>query len=119
MINERRLARELLNAVWEKDVERAEELLDFGADANWIFNGYPILHHAVYTRNKKMVNLLIAYDASQIDSALAFAQDRGISSMVPLLTKHGAVPKYEYMNIAFGFYPDRYAPLDYQPLLHQ
>lgn len=118
MVNERRLARELLNAVWDKDVERAEELLDFGADANWIFNGYPILHHAVFQRDKKMVKLLIERGAVAIDSALAFAMDRGIDSMVCILTRLGATPKHEYMNIAFGYYPDRYCPIEYEPLLH-
>lgn len=118
MINERRLARELLNAVWSKDLERAEELLEFGADANWIFNGYPILHHAVFKRDKKMVQLLIEHGAVAIDSALAFAQDRGISSMVSLLTRHGATPKHEYMNVAFGYYPNRYAPIEYKAFLH-
>ena len=39
MINERKMAKELLNAVWNKETERIKELLDFGADPNWIFNG--------------------------------------------------------------------------------
>ncbi|WP_416324729.1 ankyrin repeat domain-containing protein [[Eubacterium] hominis] len=118
MVNERRLARELLNAVYDKDLERAEELLDFGADANWIFNGYPILHHAVCKKDRRMVKLLIERGAVQIDSALAFAQDRGLTGMVLLLHRYGASPKHEYMNVAFGYYPNRYAPIDYQALLH-
>ena len=39
------LAKQLLNAVWNEDVELAGIVLDAGADANWYFNGYPILLH--------------------------------------------------------------------------
>lgn len=118
MERERKLARELLNAVWNDDVERAKELIDFGADPSWVFNGYPILHHAVYLRNKKMVRLLLREGAAQIDSALGFALDRGIGDMIGLLMVQGAIPTEDKGDITFGFYPSRYAPLEYQMARH-
>ena len=90
MINERKMAKELLNAVWNKETERIKELLDFGADPNWIFNGYPILLHAVYTRN--------------VDAVLAFLE-----------APKGIVPKKKEVEPVFGSFPSRYSPLDYHP----
>lgn len=118
MKQERKLAKELLNAVWNDDVARAQELIEFGADPSWVFNGYPILHHAVYLRNKHMVRLLLANGAAQIDSALGFALDRGIGDMIGILAYQGAIPNEDKGDISFGFYPSRYAPLDYQQLHH-
>ena len=78
MTTERKLAKELLSAVWNEDAKRVEELIRFGADPSWIFNGYPILVHAVFTRNLDVVNTLIDAGACQVDEALGFALDRGI-----------------------------------------
>lgn len=50
MTKERKLAKELLSAVWDEDAHRVKELIRYGADPSWIFNGYPILLHAVFTR---------------------------------------------------------------------
>ena len=69
MINERKMAKELLNAVWNKETERIKELLDFGADPNWIFNGYPILLHAVYTRNVDAVLAFLEAGAYHTEEA--------------------------------------------------
>ena len=55
MTTERKLAKELLSAVWNEDAKRVEELIRFGADPSWIFNGYPILVHAVFTRNQMCI----------------------------------------------------------------
>ena len=118
MNSERKLAKELLNAVWNEDVLRAKELIEFGADPSWVFNGYPILHHAVYLHDKKMVTLLIECGAQQIGSALGFALDRGLGDMVGILTYHGAIPKEDKGDIAFGFFPSRYAPITYSQLSH-
>ena len=65
MTKEHVLAKQLLNAVWNEDVELAGIVLDAGADANWYFNGYPILLHAVFTRNEEMVMLLLEYGHSR------------------------------------------------------
>lgn len=113
MINERTLAKQLLNAVWEKDVELASIVLAAGADPNWIFNGYPILLHAVFTRSSDMVMLLIEAGAQQREEALGFALDRGIGEMVLPLAHLGIVPKKEQVKEDFGLYPSRYCPIDY------
>lgn len=108
------LARHLLNAVWDENIDAARMALLEGADANWIFNGYPILFHAVFTRNQEMVMLLIDYGADQLGEALGFALEQGIGEMVlPLLTL-GIVPKAISYREDFGPYPSRYAPLGYK-----
>ena len=91
MTTERKLAKELLSAVWNEDAKRVEELIRFGADPSWIFNGYPILVHAVFTRNLDVVNTLIDAGACQVDEALGFALDRGIGEMVAPLAYRGVV----------------------------
>lgn len=114
MVNkERMLAKQLLNAVWDEDEAKVKRVLLEGADPNWIFNGYPILVHAVFTRNLETVMLLIRYGASQLSEALGFALDRGIGEMVLPLAFLGVVPKPVERLEYFGPYPSRYAPLDY------
>lgn len=113
MINERFLAKQLLNAVWDENVEQAMLVLEAGADPNWIFNGYPILLHAVFTRNQDMVMLLIEAGAVHLSQALGFALDRGIGEMVLPLAFLGIVPKEEEVKKDFGPYPSRYCPIDY------
>lgn len=115
MKNERKLAKELLNAVWDENLERVEDVLAFGAEPNWIFNGYPILLHAVFTRNTSVVMALIEAGAEQVEEALGFALDRGIGEMVFPLAYLGIVPKTEMVKPAFGPYPSRYSPLNYNP----
>ena len=44
---EKRLAMDLLDAVWKEDVEGVEYCLQLGASPSWVFNGYPILMHAI------------------------------------------------------------------------
>ncbi len=58
-MSDRKLATMMLNAVWNEDVRGLRRVLRMGADPNWIFNGYPILIHAVFTRNEKIMMLLI------------------------------------------------------------
>ncbi|MEG0330357.1 MAG: hypothetical protein RSC10_06580 [Longicatena sp.] len=118
MINEKVLAKQLLNAVWEEDVEMTKTVLAAGGDPNWIFNGYPILLHAVFTANKEMVMTLIDAGASQVEEALGFALDRGIGEIVFPLAFLGIVPKVEKVEKEFGLYPSRYCPLHYRPLAH-
>lgn len=113
MINDKILAKQLLNAVWDENVELADVVLQAGADPNWIFNGYPILLHAVFTRCQEMVMLLIDAGAVQVEEALGFALDRGIGEMVMPLAFLGIVPKPEKVKKDFGPYPSRYCPIDY------
>lgn len=115
MINETKMAKELLNAVWNMNAKRVEELLDFGADPNWIFNGYPILLHAVYTRNVDAVSALIQAGALQQEEALGFALENGIGEVVALLANKGIVPKAQEIKPLFGDHPSRYSPLNYHP----
>lgn len=114
MKKERMLAKRLLDAVWNEDTAKVKRLLLQGADPNWIFNGYPILLHAVFTRNQEMVMVLIHHGASQLSEALGFALDRGIGEMVLPLAFLGIVPKPVEIIEEFGPYPSRYAPLTYR-----
>ncbi|MEG0264684.1 MAG: hypothetical protein RSC93_10040 [Erysipelotrichaceae bacterium] len=107
------IAKELLNAVWNEDVTKAREALFLGASPDWIFNGYPILMHAIFTRNQDMVMLLIDHGASDLGKALGFALERGIGELVLPLMLLGIVPESYEVKAAFGPYPDRFAPLGY------
>lgn len=109
---EGKLAKRLLNAVWDENVTEARRLIHRGADPNWIYNGYPLLIHAVFTRNEAMVMMLIEEGASQASEALGFALDRGIGEIVFPLAFMGIVPKMEEPQGNFGPYPARYAPLE-------
>ena len=102
-MTENKLAKKLLNAVWEEDLNAAELAIYEGADPSWIFNGYPLLIHAVFTRNEAMVTLLIDHGANQCAEALGF---------VGALAYRGIIPKTYETPEAFGPLPHRYAPLD-------
>ena len=117
MLKETTLASRLLSAVWDENIEKAQETIWMGADPNWIFNGYPILIHAVFTRNEEMVMMLIEEGAKSQQEALGFALDRGIGELVLPLMMRGVVPKAQEVKLEFGPYPSRYAPLGYQ--MHQ
>lgn len=115
---EGKLAKQLLNAVWNEDVRLARKLIRKGADPNWIYNGYPILIHAVFTRNEDMVMVLIKAGAVHVQEALGFALDRGIGELVFPLAFLGIVPKMEDVKEDYGPYPSRFAPLDMEyPIL--
>ena len=113
MMSDRKLATMMLNAVWNEDVRGQRRVLRMGADPNWIFNGYPILIHAVFTRNEKIMMLLIKAGAVQVEEALGFALDRCVGEMIFPLAFLGIVPKEEEVKEEFGPYPSRYCPLDY------
>lgn len=113
MMTEIKVANRLLNAVWNEDLWETKKALVQGADPNWIFNGYPILLHAVFKKNLDLVMMLIEAGASQTQEALGFALDRGIGEMVFPLAFLGIVPKQEEVKPDFGLFPDRYCPLDY------
>ena len=80
-MSDRKLATMMLNAVWNEDVRGLRRVLRMGADPNWIFNGYPILIHAVFTRNEKIMMLLIKAGAVQVEEALGFALDRCVGAV--------------------------------------
>ncbi len=111
-MTENKLATRLFNAVWNGDLEVVKQALHSGADANWIYNGYPLLIHAVFTGNKEMVSLLIDEGATQCAEALGFALENGIGSVISVLAYRGIVPKTCERSKAFGSLPHRYAPLD-------
>ena len=111
-MTENRLAKELLNAVWESDCVKARQAIDKGADPSWIFNGYPLLIHAVFTGSEEMVMLLVQRGATQTSEALGFALEHGIGDCVWPLVFMGIVPKCCKTKKVFGPYPNRYAPLD-------
>lgn len=106
------MPKQLLNAVWNEDEAELRCLLERGADPNWIFNGYPILMHAVSTRNKYCVMTLIEFGAVHVQEALGFALDRGIGELVLPLAFLGIVPKPQDVVEEYGPYPLRYCPLD-------
>lgn len=119
MINDKVLAKHLLNAVWEEDVEMVDVAISAGGDPSWIFNGYPLLFHAVFTRNWEIVQHLIDAGATQVGEALGFALDRGIGEMVMPLAFLGVIPKAAEVKKEFGPYPSRYCPLGYTPPRHR
>ncbi|MDQ0359306.1 ankyrin repeat domain-containing protein [Breznakia pachnodae] len=104
------LAKDLLNGVWEGDTGMVKNAIINGADPNWIFNGYPILVHAVYNQNLDIVDLLISHGASQQSEALGFALEYGLGNMVWPLVFQGVVPKEFVPNETFGEFPSRFAP---------
>lgn len=104
------LAKELLNAVWEEDSARVKSVILKGADPSWIFNGYPILIHAVYLRNAEIAMMLIDHGAAQVGEALGFALEQGIGEMVWPLAFKGVIPKALNVKEGFGLYPSRFAP---------
>ncbi len=103
------LATELLDGVWEGDLVKVAWAIEDGADPNWVFNGYPILIHAVYLQDLDMVNLLIESGASQMSEALGFALQYALGDMVWPLIEKGVLPKkVDVDNNRFGGKPSRF-----------
>ena len=86
---EKRLAMDLLDAVWKEDVQGVENCLELGASPSWVFNGYPILMHAISIGNEEIVNILIG-------------------QMIRPLVFRGIVPKHFEPKKGFGYYPQRF-----------
>lgn len=106
---EKQIAMALLNAVWNEDVKEVKECLDMGASPSWVFNGYPILMHAIAIGNERIVNLLIDAGAMQTSEAFGFALERGIGNMVRPLLFRGIIPKHFDPKPGFGDFPQRFA----------
>lgn len=100
---------DLLDAVWKEDVQKVEYCLQLGASPSWVFNGYPILMHAISIGNEEIVNILIDAGAIQKQEALGFALERGIGQMIRPLVFRGIVPKHFEPKKGFGYYPQRFA----------
>ena len=66
----------------ERRCTRVENCLELGASPSWVFNGYPILMHAISIGNEEIVNILIDAGAIQKQEALGFALERGIGQMI-------------------------------------
>ena len=81
---EKRLAMDLLDAVWKEDVQKVEYCLQLGA------------------------NILIDAGAIQKQEALGFALERGIGQMIRPLVFRGIVPKHFEPKKGFGYYPQRF-----------
>lgn len=109
-MKETQLAKEMLNAVYDEDVKRVENVIAKGADPSWIFNGYPILIHAIYLENREIVLCLIQHHAQQVSEALGFALEHGIGSMVLPLALMKIKPKAIETKSCFGDLPARFAP---------
>lgn len=107
-----KLATRLLNAVWEQNCEEAKIALEAGGDPSWIYNGYPLLVHAVFTGSEEMVMMLVNYGAEQTSEALGFALEQGIGDCVWPLVFMGVSPTAYHIKKVFGPLPNRYAPLD-------
>lgn len=104
----KKLAMDLLDAVWKEDVQGVENCLELGASPSWVFNGYPILMHAISIGNEEIVNILIDAGAIQKQEALGFALERGIGQMIRPLVFRGIVPKHFEPKKGFGYYPQRF-----------
>ena len=111
---EKRLAMDLLDAVWKEDVQGVENCLELGASPSWVFNGYPISPfgypwiNAISIGNEEIVNILIDAGAIQKQEALGFALERGIGQMIRPLVFRGIVPKHFEPKKGFGYYPQRF-----------
>ena len=101
------LGKLLLDGVWDENISKVKYAIGHGANVNWIINGYPILLHAVFTRNKTMVSFLISKGAKQIDEALGFALDRALGDMVRVLMFEGHAPTFVEREHNYGPYPRR------------
>ena len=109
MNEERKIALALLNAVWNEDIEKVRLFIEQGANPSWIFNGYPLLIHAITLGNEELVRLLLDAGAKQKQEALGFALERGIGKMIRLLMFEGILPKHFEPREGFGSYPQRFA----------
>ena len=116
---EKRLAMDLLDAVWKEDVQGVENCLELGASPSWVFNGYPILMHAISIGNEEIVNILIDAGAIQKQEALGFALERGIGQMIRPLVFRGIVPKHFEPKKGFGYYPQRFCSTHYKEIKNE
>lgn len=113
MMNECKMVNEMLNAIYLEEVELLEALLDLGADPNWIVNGFPLIMHAVYVRNRDLVYVLVASGAQMLEEALGFALEQGIGEMIKPFVMMNVSPKPYIYKKEFGPIPSRFSPINY------
>lgn len=113
MMNECKMVKEMLNAIYLEEVELLDALLDLGADPNWIVNGFPLIIHAVNLRNRELVNLLVLSGAQMLEEALGFALEQGIGEVIMLFVMMNVSPKPYTYHHEFGSIPSRYTPINY------
>lgn len=110
-MTENKCAKELLNGVWNGDKAAVKKAISDGASPNWIFNGFPILLHAVAKGNAEIMELLIEAGASQTSEALGFALQHGIIECIAPLVYLGVQPKDSEYKYVFGALPKRHASI--------
>ena len=104
-----KLAIGFLNAVYQEDLKSVMEYLEWGASPSWVFNGFPILMHAINLGNEEIVECLLDAGASQQQEAFGFALERGIGECIPSLYYRGIVPKHFEPRPGFGLFPQQYS----------
>ncbi len=108
-MSRKQLALQLLNAVWNENESEVLFCLKQGANPSWIFNGFPILMHAICTQNQKIIELLIDAGAKQTPEAFGFALEHGYESVIQPLAERGIIPKNFQSKKGFGEFPQRFA----------
>lgn len=110
-MSEKQCVKHLLDAIWNEDMRGAKVALMEGANPSHRVNGFPLLLHAVYTRNVSMVQLLIRFGALQTSEALGFALEHGYGEMVLCLLDLGVLPQQAEVKRVFGPFPCRQTAL--------
>ncbi|MDX8418392.1 hypothetical protein [Absicoccus intestinalis] len=108
-MSEKQLALHLLNAVWNENENEVLFCIKHGADPSWVFNGFPILIHAICTQNQKIIEVLIDAGAKQTQEAFGFALEHGYGSVIQPLAYRGIIPKHYQPQRGFGEFPQRFA----------
>jgi len=103
MVSTRSLDAGLMTAVGLGDINRVQEFLNRGANANARnTQGLSALAAAAYTGNAEIVGILLNKGARDDGSALSFAQAGGHSDVAQLLGQSGAVPTGAPMGATHG-----------------
>lgn len=90
----RKLAKELLQAVYQDDLWKAKKCLEAGADVNWLVNGFPYIFHAVENDSQAMMLLFVDYGATHVHEVMFYALKRGKFKLAITLLLEGYYPKY-------------------------
>ncbi|MGL5541019.1 MAG: ankyrin repeat domain-containing protein [Erysipelotrichaceae bacterium] len=101
-MNERELAKKVLKAVWEEDLWLVTKLVRVGADPNWLYNGYPLIFHAIEKKNAGLVMLLVDLQSQYLDQALWFAIKKRQFKIAYFLFSKGALPRCFEQEVTFA-----------------
>ncbi len=91
-MEERVLAKQAIDAIYQKDLWSCAKVMEQGVNPNWLVNGYPYLIHAIEVNDYALVELLIQYGSMYINQGLYYALKRGRFSLAYRLFKLGAIP---------------------------